>query len=183
MQQKCEKMGVLEGGTFWRLLFLQSKWLVNCFCTLAYDQMWENVGLGKCEISVAWILTECSCWVPLQAAWSSFAISSSLVWVLKFWILRFGFVVPFMGYMRRLDQIYLSMKIGLHTLTLFCFVKEEILWTYEEDLCNTQQKNNPPRTLFPLPTFDCKEKPLAACLCPLQNPEIANKLLCNPRIV
>jgi hypothetical protein len=26
------------------------------------------------------------------------------------------------------------------------------------------KKTNPLRTLFPLPTFDCKEKPLAACL-------------------
>ncbi len=34
----------------------------------------------------------------------------------------------------------------------------------KKDFCNTQQKTNPLRTLFPLPTFDCKQKPLAALL-------------------
>ncbi len=33
---------------------VSSKYMIGqLVCTLAYDQMWENVGLGKCEISVA----------------------------------------------------------------------------------------------------------------------------------
>jgi hypothetical protein len=48
------------------------------------------------------------------------------------------------------------------------------------------KKTNPLRTLFPLPTFDCKEKPLAACLL-VSSPKSRDckkkKLLCNQRIV
>jgi hypothetical protein len=79
-----------------------------------------------------------------------------------------------MGYMRRLDQIYFNYEdwTSYFDFVLLCKKRFYELMKKFFGIYNKKQASN---NFISSSNTQRKEKPLAACLCPLQNPKITKK--------